>query len=149
MGLLDWITKRNTGRQQSVAETPQRPERAKEMYTREAAQEKTNLKPLDRMPADQLAKVDAIKAKLEKATQHIDANALTPSPAANGNDSLEAARQNMTGQGKHAPALSPTNAHAGKAAHETLPAPSQESPSKAPDKPRPQTVPRPQPSWER
>jgi hypothetical protein len=149
MGFLDWITKRNAGQQQSVAETSQRPERAKEMYAREAAQEKTHLKRIVQMPPDQQAKVDKIKATLEKASKHIDANAQTPSPAANGNDSREAARQNITGQGKHAPALSPTSAQTGKTVHEASPAPSQESPSKTPEQPRGQTVPRPRPSWER
>ena len=149
MGFLGWITKRSAGQQQSVAEKPQRPERAKEMYNRQEGLERANRTPLDRMPADQLAKVDAIKAKLEKATQHIDSNTLTPSPAANKDDSREAARQNMTGQEKHAPALSPTSVHDGKTAHEKSPLPSQESPSKTPDKVRPQTVTRPQPSWER
>ena len=140
MRLLNWIKNRG---QQPVAEKPQTRETAKEMYSRQAAQEKAT--PMDRMPPDQQAKVEAIKASLEKATQHIDKSAHAPSSApADGTGGREAARQNMTGHDKAAPALSPTSAQAAKP-------PSEKLPGKAPDKPqeRPQTVPRPRPSWER
>ena len=47
------------------------------------------------LPSNSL-KVDAIKAKLEKATQHIDPNAQTPSPATgDGNGSREAMRHRV------------------------------------------------------
>ncbi len=62
------------------------------------------------MPPDQQAKVEAIKARLEKATQHINKDANTPSSAAPSDGNREAVRQNQTAQDKTAPALSPTSA---------------------------------------
>ena len=154
MGLLAWIRNRSAAQQQSVANKSQehRPENAKRMYAREAAQEKANLTPRDRMPAGQQAKVDKIKATLERATRHIDRNGQTHSPTqVEANDSREAVRQNMTAQDKVAPALSPTSAQHGKTAQEKPSTLSQEPPAKTPEKPRPgpQTLPRPRPSWER
>jgi hypothetical protein len=150
MDLLDYIKNRNASKQQSVAEKPQeqKPETAKEMYTREAAQEKANQNPIDRMPLDQQAKVEAVKGTLERATQHIEksANAPTSVPADNA-DNREAMRQNMTGQDKAAPALSPTSAQAGQPVTEK--APSKEPPTKTQDQGRAQSLPRPRPSWER
>lgn len=149
MPFLDFIHNRNASQQQSVAQTSQSqaPENAKQMYARQAAEEKANEKPIDRLPADQRVQVEAIKAKLEKATQHITKDAGSVAPASS-DGSREAMRQNMTGQDKTAPALSPTSAQAGKTAGEKSPA---NEPAKTQDKPtqRPQTMPRPRPSWER
>jgi hypothetical protein len=141
MGFLSWIKRPGAGRQQPVVET-KKPETAKQMYTRENAQERANRTPMDRMSEEQRAKVDAIKERLQKATQHIDRNGATPSPESS-SGGREATRQNMTAQEKAAPALSPTSVQAGKTPLE--------KPVKAPEKPkeRPQTVPRPRPSWER
>jgi hypothetical protein len=152
MGFLSWIQNANAKRQRPVAEKPLTPENARQLYAREAAQEKSNRKPIDTMPPDQQTKVDKIKATLERATQHIDRNALTPSPApADTTGGREAARQNMSGQEKTAPALSPTSSQAGKTAQEKSPVLSKIPPAKTPDKAqsRPGTVPRPRPSWER
>jgi len=149
MGWKDWIPNRG---QQHVAEKPkaQKPQNAKQMYARQDGQEQANRTPLDRMPPEQRAQVDAIKAKLEKATQHIDGNAQRPSPASSDSDGgREAARQNMAGQEKTAPALSPTSVQAGKTAQEKPTSPSQETPRTDKRQSRPQTVPRPKPSWER
>ena len=153
MAFLDWV--KSKSQQQSIVSKSQetKPETAKEMYTREAAQEKANLKPLDQMPADQRAKVEAIKATLEKATQHIDKSAQAPSPAAaDGTGNREAVRQNMTGQDRTAPALSPTSAEAGRTGQSNAPTASHEPPANTQDKAAgrtQQTVPRPRPSWER
>jgi hypothetical protein len=145
MGFLGWIRNRNAAQQQSAANKSQepRPENAKQMYAREAAQERANRTPLDRMPAEQQAKVDKIKATLEKATQHIERSTETSPTPVDANGGREAVRQNMTAQDKAAPAFSPTSAQAGKTPLE--------KPVKAPEKPqeRPQTVPRPRTSWER
>jgi hypothetical protein len=145
VAFLDFL-KNRTQTQQPVAQKPQeqKPESAKEMYTRQSGQERAARNPIDRMPAEQREKVDAIKATLEKATQHRDGAVQMPAaePEAMGN--REAARQNMTGQDKAAPALSPTSGQAG------TPATEKESPANAPEKPaRPQSLPRPKPSWER
>jgi len=154
MALLDFMNKRKAAQQQSVANKSQepKPETAKEMYTRQAGQEQT-ARPLDRMPPDQQAKVEGIKASLQKATQHIDKSAHSPSAApADGNGSREAMRQNMTGQDKTAPALSPTSAQSGTTAEKNTPGQLNETPAKTQEKApgrAQQTVPRPKPSWER
>jgi hypothetical protein len=147
MALLDWMKERSAPRQDAA----QGPETAKEMYSRQAAEQPAN-KALEQMPPDQKAKVDAIKERLEKATQHIDKNAHSPSTAPT--DSIgnrEAMRQNMTGQDKTAHALSPTDYRTGRAAEGNAPEQSSKSPAKAPENStsRPQTLPRPRPSWER
>jgi hypothetical protein len=156
MAFLDFIQNRKASQQRpAAANTPQtpKPETAKEMYSRQAARETVNPKALEQLSPDQRAKVDAIKERLEKATQHIDKNAQSPASAPS--DSMgnrEALRQSMTGQDKTAPALSPTSAETGRTAVGNAPAPSNETPAKTPAKPAeraPQTVPRPRPSWER
>jgi hypothetical protein len=102
------------------------------------------------MPPDQQAKVETIKARFEKATQHADKSAQSPSPMpADDTGSREALRQNMTGQDKPVPALSPTSAQAGQPATEkNTPAPSNETQEKQSGS-VPPTLPRPRPSWER
>jgi hypothetical protein len=145
MALLDFIRNRNTSPQQAVANKPQeqKPETAKEMYARQAAQEKASQKTIADMPPAQRARMDAIKAELQKASQHIDGQAKAQ-PKMDTGGSREALRQNMTGQDKTAPALSPTSAQAGKP--ETEKTPAKETPKPTP---RPQTLPRPRPSGER
>jgi hypothetical protein len=157
MALLDFMKDRKAGQQQAVANKSQeqKPQTAKEMYTQQDTQEKTNRRPArDDMPPDQQAKVETIKATLEKATQHADKSAQSPSPTpADDTGSREALRQNMTGQDKAVPALSPTSAQAGQPATEkNTPGPSNETPAKTQEKqsgPVPPTLPRPRPSWER
>ncbi len=152
MAFLDFIRKRNAPEQQSIASKvpEQRPETAKKMCTLQS-REKANQKPMDRMPPDQQAKVDSIKATLERATQHVnkspDAPASTPPE---GTGSREAMRQNMTGQDKTAPALSPTSAETGQTAEKNAPAPD-ETPARTQQKTPglKQTLSRPRPSWER
>ena len=142
MGFLDFIKRRNASEQQAVAEKPQSPklETAREMYAREAAHEKA--KPIEQMSTDQTAKVDAIKATLERATRHQGAGD-GPSPAlAGGTTSPQPMRQNMTGQDRAAPGLSPTSGQVGQPATEKS-----VQPAKTPE--RQQTVPRTRPSWER
>jgi hypothetical protein len=154
MAFFDFIQNRNASKQQSVANRPktQTPETAKEMYSCQGAQQTANQKSLEQMPPDQRAKVNAIKERLEKATQHInkDAYARTAAPI----DSMgnrEAMRQNMTGQDNAAPALSPTDHRAAQTVQGNAPAQSNDWPAKAPEKStaRAQTLPRPRPSWER
>jgi hypothetical protein len=145
VALLDFIKNRNAARQQSVAQTQQqKPETAKEMYSRQDAQ-KTTSNAVDRMPPEQLAKVDEIKARMEKATQHVGQNAAAPQQSSGeepGN--RQAMRQNMVSQDKTAPSMSPTSAQAGKPESEKAPA---RTPQKSSQ--RPHTVARRPPSWER
>jgi hypothetical protein len=154
MALLDFMKNRNASPQQAVAQKAQaqKPETAKEMFTRQAEQDRTAQQPIDRMPTDQQAKVDAIKQRLESATRHISPEQSKEPVPVDNSGSREAMRQNMTGQEKAAPALSPTTAQAGKTAEKGGPAPSDERGAKSPEKPsaRPQqTLPRRPPSWER
>jgi hypothetical protein len=137
---------RNAPKQEPVDEKThqQQPENAKTMYTRKAEQEKANLKRIDRLSPDQQIKLDAIKERFEKATQNIGQKTNTPSPTDAGG-SPEVSRQNMTGQDRTAPALSPTNAHAGQPVTNKEKSPSPQTEKKAEHK----TLPRPQPSWER
>ena len=142
MAFLDFLKNRQAAQQQPVANKPQA-ETAKQMYTREAARETTN--PVDRLPAGEKVKVDRIKAVMEKATRHVDRNSLKPMPP-DVAGTQEAMRHTMTD--KAAPALSPTSMQAGQREQGTPEAP--KTPAKTPEKPvRPQTVPRPRPSWER
>ena len=149
MAFLDWIRERNASQQPPVAQKAQeqKPATAKEMYARQDVQGKTTERTMNRMPPDQLAKVEAIKQRLEAATQHIGGNTPAPTPADN-SGSREPMRQNMTAQDKTAPALSPTTAQAGQTAEKGAPETSGKIPEKTPAR-SPQTVPRRPPSWER
>lgn len=152
MAFIDWIKNRNAAPQQGGADKSQqqKPETAKQMYAREAAQEKAGKSSVDQMPPEQKAKAQEIGAKMEQATRPDGPGGNSPAPAG-GAASPEAMRQNMTGQERSAPALSPTGAHAGKTAQETPSQPAKEPPAKTQDTPqsRPQTLPRRGPSWER
>jgi hypothetical protein len=154
MAFLDFIKNRMANGQQADAPKPQqaKPETAKQMHTREAAQP-TAQKPMNQMPPEQLQKVSEIRARLEMATQH--AGPESPTRQASPTDApvtQEAMRQNMTGQDKTAPAMSPTNAHSGMTSVESgaslRPAPTPKVPQKSTQKPQ-QTIARPRPSWER
>jgi hypothetical protein len=143
VAFLDFVKNRNASQQQPVAEKSQaqKPETAKEMYTREAAQEKANrVAPT----ADQEARAQKIGDELRKATQHLEHRDFGPSnaPAGSGSNAPQLQKQNK--QDKAQEALSPTDDAAGKTAVQDK-QPKQE---KASDR-RPQTVPRRAPSWER
>jgi hypothetical protein len=142
MPILDFIKNRQS-QQQSTEQQP-KPETAKEMYTREASQDKAAAKPVQQISADDKARVSEIRTDMQKATQSIGPESPSPDPNGGGT-SPQAMRQNMSNQDKVAPALSPTSEQAGTSSIEQEPpAP---SPSKTPD--RSQTIARPQPSWER
>jgi hypothetical protein len=148
MAILDFIKNRNATQQQDSASKSQeqKPETAKEMYTRQDSQTKASQQPMDRMPQEQRAKVEEIKGTLQKATQHMERGGNAPSPApAEGSTNPQPMRQNAMSQGNSAPALSPTSAQKG------VPAAEKEQTSKPQEKPqqRPQTLPRRPPSWER
>jgi hypothetical protein len=157
MGFFDWIKNRQAGQQQSVANTAQaeKPETAKQMYTRQAAEEKANAKPLE----PQISQAHHAEAKdagrlFDKATQQLQQSPSSqPSAPSDGAGSPEPMRQKMMNQDQSSPALSPTSAQKGTPATEKSAAtPSNEPPAKQPEKSapqRPQTVPRRPPSWER
>jgi len=140
MAFLDFIKNRNVSQQQSVANKPQdqKPETAKEMHSRQAAQEKAAEKPIT---PEIKAQADRAMATINKASQHLEPQ---PAPAAPDGGSPAAHLQKQNHQEKAQPALSPTDGAAGKTAAQDK--------EKAPEKPvsrTPQTVPRRQPSWER
>ncbi|MGA3091777.1 MAG: hypothetical protein ABSD75_24480 [Terriglobales bacterium] len=155
MAFLDFIRNREASQQQSVAEKSQeqKPMNAKEMYSRQAQQDGASQKSMGQMPPDQQGKVEAIRTELQKATQHTQQNAPTQQAAPTDSAaSPEPMRQNMVGQDKTTPALSPTSAQAGMTATKDAATKSNETPAKAPEKTpqhAPQTVPRRPPSWER
>lgn len=155
MGFTDWIRNRQANRQQSVAQNTQeqKPETAKQMYNREAAQEEANRKPIEPQISEP-HKVETRAAaelfdKVVRQPQGQGAPAQTPIPS-DASGSPEAVRQKATNQDKSAAALSPTSAQKGTPETEKqTPAPST-TPSKQPDSSpqRPQTLPRTRPSWE-
>ena len=140
MALLDFIKNRNAAQQQSVANRPQeqKPETAKEMHTRQAAQDKAAERPIT---PEIKAQADRAMATINKASQHLQPQ---PAPAAPDGGSPAAHLQKQNHQDNAQPALSPTDGAAGKTAAQDK--------EKAPEKPvsrTPQTVQRRPPSWER
>jgi hypothetical protein len=118
MGFIDWVRKdKPATQQQSVAKTPQqqKPERAKEMYTQEAANENINRKPVERMP--DAARQEAIEAAhpsaklMEKATSH---HSQVHDTSAGQSDGREALMHNQSAKGKTQEAMSPTDGNKGR-----------------------------------
>src|SRR5580658_8752515 len=105
MALLDFIRNRNAARQQAVANRPQeqKPETAKEMHTRQAAQEKAAERPIT---PEIKAQADRAMATINKASQHLQAQ---PAPATPDGGSPVAHLQKQNHQEKAQPALSPTD----------------------------------------
>jgi hypothetical protein len=140
MALLDFIKNRNDAKQQAVAKTSQaqKPETAKEMYTRQARQESAVQRPIT---PEIKAQADRALATINRASQHLQSQ---PSPGASEGGTNGAQLQNQNHQDKAQQALSPTDAATGKTAAQDK--------EKVPEKPpsrNPQTVPRRAPSWER
>jgi hypothetical protein len=137
MGFIDWIKNRNAAREQPQKTQERKPETAKEMYAREAVQEKA---------AERLITPE-IKAQAEQAASAIRETGQRPSESAPAvpetGSSPIAQLQKQDGQENIQTALSPTDGTAGKM-------PSQER-GKKPEKTveRPKTIPRTPPSWDR
>jgi len=155
MGVRDWFSGTATQEQPSAQNPPRNePATAKELYRQQAAQAGGDDKAMQRMPPAQQAKVEAIREKLQKATQYREPNTPAMAPtSADSPTSNEPMRQNMVSQDKAAPALSPTSAQAGKTAPDkSVATATKETPAKTQEKPvprAPQTVGRRPPSWER
>jgi hypothetical protein len=154
MALLDFIKNRMARPQQADAPKPQqsKPETAKQMYTREAAQPASQ-RSLAQLPPEQFQQVSEIRARLERATQHAGQD--SPARQASHGDapvSQEAMRQNMRAQNKTAPSMSPTSAQAGMTSVESgaslRPTPTPKVQQKTTQRPQ-QTIARRPPSWER
>jgi hypothetical protein len=140
MAFLDWM--KNRGQQSPAAEPKQqKPETAKEMYTREVAQEKANrIAPTP----DQEQRAQKIGEVLNKATQHREQSAPAPSNAPDEGSTNAAQLQNQNQQGKAQEGLSPTDDARGKTAGQEQ----QPAPEKTTERAQ-QTVARRPPSWER
>jgi len=112
MAFLDFIKNRNASRQQPVADhaQAQKPETARQMYAREAAQDKAAEKPIT---PEIKAYTDRALAAITKATQHISPQA--PPPASDGGTQA-AQLQKQHNQDKTQAALSPTDGTVGKTA---------------------------------
>lgn len=137
MGFISWIVNK---RKEAPAATPgRRPENAKQMYTRQAATEKTP--PVEQIPDKDKGAAKAIGERIDRMTQHLRNQLSEPSGQAGSGESPAAARQNMTGQETPQAALSPTDGRAG-----TI-----DGQAKQPEQAKPsvkKTLPRPAPSWE-
>jgi hypothetical protein len=151
---LDFIKNRNASRQEpdTSKSQEQKPETAKEMYTRQAAQDKANQKPIEQIPQADKDVAKSVGERIDRETQHLQERSPAQPSVGETASSPEPMRQTMLSQNKAAPALTPTSAQAGiTEAEKSAPSPSKDAPAKAPEKPAhfPQTLPRPRPSWER
>ncbi|HTR34979.1 MAG TPA: hypothetical protein VMH80_03705 [Bryobacteraceae bacterium] len=151
MAFLVFLKKRQ---QQTAQPKPQqpKPETAKQMYTREAAQQPRQ-NALESLSGAERGRLDEIKARIEKATQHAGHD--SPAREASVADTpvtQQPMRQNMTAQDKSTPAMSPTSAQAGMTSVESgasvRPTATPKVQQKTSQKPQ-QTIARPRPSWER
>jgi len=141
MALLDFIKNRQESQQHSAAQTTQeqKPETAKEMYTRQDAQEKTASKSIT---PEIKAQADRAMTTMNKASEHVQSPAKRTAPETG--SAPQAQLQNQSRQDKSQEALSPTDGTAGKTAVQGK----EKTPEKAPQRAQ-QTVPRTAPSWER
>jgi hypothetical protein len=139
MGLLDFIKNRNQPSAEATAQPKQ--ETAKQMYTREAGEDRAAMKPLDRLPEQPREQLDEIKSRMEKATAQPEPGAGSASPApTDGASSPEPQRQNMASQETTSPDLSPTSMQAGRTASE------KDTPAAPPDTPAAEKTPAPTPA---
>jgi hypothetical protein len=158
MAFLDFIKNRDVQRPAAEQQSQQqKPDHAREHFARRDAQDKAALKPLDGLPAQPKAELDEVKARMEKASQHLHQDVSAPVVAPQDSaSSPEAARQNMSNQEKATPELSPTSMQAGTTVSEKdAPAVTNEAPVKEEPKPTPTPDPSPTPTprgrdgWER
>jgi hypothetical protein len=142
MAFLDFI--KNRGEQRPVGEQQsqqQQPETAKQMYTRESAQEKANrIAPTP----DQESRAQKIGDEIRNATQPAQERVAAAPAAPEDQGSNSAYLQNQNNQERSQEALSPTDNTVGKTALQEQ-APAQD---KAPDRTQ-RTMARTTPSWER
>jgi hypothetical protein len=140
MSFLSFIKDRQA-QQPAVEQQSQQPETAKQMYTREAIEEKANqVAPTP----DQEERARAIGDEMLKSNQPAPVFLSAPVDAPTDQGSNAAHLQNQNNQDKAQPALSPTDSHVGKTALEET------SQEQNPTTGRTQnTIARPAPSWER
>jgi hypothetical protein len=150
MALLDFIQNRGMREQSAQQSQQQKPETYKQQMTREAAEEKSTAKPISQIPADQQARVDAVKSDLQKATQSQAQTVEAPTTPQDGATSPQPMAQKSMNQDKAAAPLSPTTAQAGmRSTEQEAPAAGNQEKTQEKSQGRPQTISRPTPSWER
>jgi hypothetical protein len=154
MALLDFIKNRDGQRPAAEQQSQQqKPENAKEWHNRRDAELTAAQKPIREISEVDQSKARELGARLDKATQEIQQNAPASTPApADSTSSPEPMRQNMTGQEKSAPDLSPTSAQLGQTANEKAAAAPPQPEAEKTQQPGPQAgqskTQRP-PTWER
>ena len=147
MGFLDFIKHRNTSKQPTVAPKPQEraPGNAREFFRGEAAGEKAQQKPINRLPADAQSDLESIRAARDKTLWPQGSQGVTvPAGAPDAMPNAAPMRQKREGQELSAPSLSPTDGHKGSPATDKAP---EKEPEKASEQPK--TLPRPRASHER
>jgi hypothetical protein len=146
MGMLDFI--KNRGSRQQPPEQA-KPETAKQMYTREAAQEKPSARAINDLSAGDKASLSKAQELFAKGTRQAQESPAMPAPQAEGATAPQPMAQMSMNQDKSAPALSPTSAQQGTRAHEQeSPASAKQNPSPSQEQAKPTMARRP-PSWER
>jgi len=151
MAFLDFIKNRGEQRPASEQQSQQaKPETAREMYSREATQEKQSAPRVATMPDADKSQAKDLGARIDAATQNIQPDTPPPTPEPGGTAARpEPMRQNMDGQDVTAPSLSPTSGQVGAPSTEQdVAANKQESPTQE-QSARPKTMARTAPSWER
>jgi len=138
MAFLDFI--KNRGSQAPAAESQPQPETAKQMYTRQAAEEQAAPRPSEMVRPGQQAKAAEAQALFDKATQAPQSPTPPPTPAPEGAANPQPMQQQGIGQERAAPEMSPTSSLASARAQE-VDGPS--APSPTPAKSQQQTVVRP------
>ncbi len=148
MGFLSFIKERQTQQPQEEQQSQQqKTETAKQMYSREAVEQAGGTKPVSLTPAQEASAKEAAGLFRQGTQATVEVTpAPTPTPG-DGASNQQPMKQNMMGQDKEAPALTPTSAQAGRSVSEIGP------PAATPDKPEPSgnnkgRTPEP-PSWER
>jgi hypothetical protein len=155
MAFLDFISNRQgqrpAGEQQSQR---QKPEAAKEMNTRGAAQQNAPAKQFENMRPDQQAKVKEAQTLFRQGTQEMaQAPSVRAQAPADSTESPQVMAQKSMNQDKAAPALSPTSAQKGtRATEKESAAPAQDASTQSKERSQEQTrqtIARRPPSWER
>ena len=130
MAFIDWIKEKVAAKQQPAPQAQQKPETAKEMYTRESAQDAAQRTPVAQMPESEKAKARELGETINNSSQPKPQNDNVKSETREGATSPQPMRQTMAQNDNHAPALSPTSAQRGSPEPPTgAPSPEKQQPA--------------------
>ena len=147
MAMLDFIKNRQS-QQQQTAEQP-KPETAKQMFTREAGEERANQKPLQ-LTEKQEASVKEANGLFRQASDSKEQVTPTPAPSGGATDPQQPMVQPSMNQDKAAPDMSPTSAQAGgREKQQGVSVSDAPTPTPTPSPGRGPSPTRTLPSWER